>query len=72
MFALPDEEWGQIVAAAIVLNEKISTQEMVEFMKGKIAGYKIPKRFFTVEKIPKSPLGKIMREKLKKGISSLS
>jgi O-succinylbenzoic acid--CoA ligase len=72
VFALPDEEWGQIVAAAIVLNEKISTQEMVEFMKGKIAGYKIPKRFFTVEKIPKSPLGKIMREKLKKGISSLS
>jgi acyl-CoA synthetase (AMP-forming)/AMP-acid ligase II len=40
-------------------------------MKGKIAGFKIPKRFFPVEIIPRSSLGKIMREKIKEEIEIL-
>ncbi len=71
VFALPDKEWGQIVAAAVVLKNKISLIEIAEFMKGKIASYKIPKRFFPVDKIPKSSLEKIMREKVKEEIEIL-
>jgi O-succinylbenzoic acid--CoA ligase len=71
VFALPDKEWGQIVAAAVVLNKNISPRQIAEFMKGRIAGYKIPKRFFAVEKIPKTSLGKIIREKIREEIGIL-
>ena len=69
VFALPDKEWGQIVAAAVVLIEDISIEEITDHLKGKIAGYKIPKRFYPVESIPRSPLGKILREKVREEIS---
>ena len=71
VFALPDREWGQIAAAAVVMNKNISTRQITEFMKGRIAGYKIPGRFFTVDKIPKTSLGKILREKIREEIEIL-
>lgn len=71
VFALPDREWGQIVAAAVVMTSKISLIDIAEFMKGKIAGFKIPKRFFPVEIIPRSSLGKILREKVREEIEIL-
>lgn len=71
VFGLDDKEWGQIVAAAVVLNSPISILELAGFMKDKIAAYKIPKRFFPVEEIPKSSLGKIMREKVREEINIL-
>ena len=68
VFALPDKEWGQLAAAAVVLTEDISIKEITEYLKGKIAGYKIPKRFYPVDSIPRSPLGKILREKVREEI----
>ncbi len=65
VFAMPDKEWGQIVAAAVVLKMDVTIKEIVEYLKEKIAGYKIPKRFFPVESIPRSPLGKILRGKVR-------
>jgi O-succinylbenzoic acid--CoA ligase len=71
VFAQDDKEWGQLVAAAIVIESQLSAKELSEFMKGKIAGYKIPKRFYSVGKIPKTSLGKIMREKVKEDNKTL-
>ncbi|HSD63593.1 MAG TPA: o-succinylbenzoate--CoA ligase [Ignavibacteriaceae bacterium] len=71
VFALEDKEWGQIVAAAIVLDKNISIKDLAENLKGKIASYKIPKRFFPVETIPKTPLGKIKREQIREEINLL-
>lgn len=71
VFALEDKEWGQIVAAAVVLNRKISIKGLAENLKGKIASYKIPKRFFPVDNIPKTPLGKIKREQIREEINLL-
>ncbi len=65
VFAMPDKEWGQLVAAAVVLEINVSIKDIIEFLREKIAGYKIPKRFYPVESIPRSPLGKILREKVK-------
>ena len=65
VFALQDQTWGQIVCAAIVsggLNER----EIKNFLKEKIAGYKIPKRFFFLDEIPRNELGKITRAALLK------
>lgn len=60
VFALQDKAWGQIVCAAIVSND-FGEDEIKDFLKAKIAAYKIPKRFFFMKKIPRNELGKVTR-----------
>ncbi len=71
VFALQDREWGQLVAAAVVTDKDISTDEISKTMKDKISGFKVPKKYFRLEKIPRTSLGKIMREKVKEEIETL-
>ena len=63
VFALKDDTWGQIVCAAIVSNN-LSEDEIKSFLKEKIAGYKIPKRIFFIESIPRNEMGKVKRAEL--------
>ncbi len=65
VFALQDKTWGQIVCAAIV-SETISEDVIKDFLKEKIASYKIPKRFFIVNEIPRNEMGKANRTELLK------
>ncbi|MHB8906854.1 MAG: o-succinylbenzoate--CoA ligase [Melioribacteraceae bacterium] len=65
VFALQDKTWGQIVCAAIV-SGGLDENEIKNFLKEKIAGYKIPKRFFFLDEIPRNELGKITRAALLK------
>ena len=65
VFGLQDKTWGQIVCAAIV-SETISEDVIKDFLKEKIAAYKIPKRFFIVKEIPRNEMGKANRSELLK------
>jgi O-succinylbenzoic acid--CoA ligase len=67
---LQDKEWGQIVTAALVMKKDLTINEISDFLKGKISSYKIPKKIYRVEKIPRSSLGKILRDKVKEEILS--
>ena len=60
---IPDDEWGQIVAAAIVLKPetKLTTDELVSFCRTKLAGYKTPRRALFVDQLPQTASGKIHR-----------
>ena len=65
VFGLQDKTWGQIVCTAIV-SETTSEDEIKDFLKEKIAAYKIPKRFFIVDKIPRNEMDKVNRTELLK------
>ncbi|MCX6151713.1 MAG: o-succinylbenzoate--CoA ligase [Ignavibacteriales bacterium] len=64
---LKDNEWGQIVAAAIVpiTPEKILSADLLKFLKCKLAGFKLPKQFLVLQQLPKTQLGKIKREEVR-------
>jgi len=66
--SVPDEEWGERVAAAVVLKEGSSLQleELIAFCKGRLAGYKCPRVLHVMEELPRTPLGKVDREALKR------
>ncbi|MGB5531096.1 MAG: o-succinylbenzoate--CoA ligase, partial [Ignavibacteriaceae bacterium] len=67
VFPIEDKEWGEIVAASVVLKDssvKYSDDKLKSFLKGRIAGFKIPKRIFFEESLPKTELGKVETEKL--------
>jgi long-chain acyl-CoA synthetase len=64
----PDEKWGERVQAVVVLKEgRTATEsELINHCKGKLAGYKCPKKIEFWEKLPKSAVGKIQRGEIKK------
>jgi fatty-acyl-CoA synthase len=80
VIGVPHRKWGEQVTAVIVLHEgKAATgQEISDYCRGKIAGYKIPKQliFIKDEEMPKSDTGKILhrilREKYGKKEEKLS
>lgn len=64
---IPDELWGEMVHASIVTKNGISLtiEEITCFCKDQLAGYKRPKSIEIVEELPKSPVGKILRSKVR-------
>jgi len=67
VIGIEDEKWGQIVCAAIVLKvkSKVDKGNLRNFLRDKLAGYKIPKQILFVDKLPKTELGKVIKEKVK-------
>ncbi len=64
---VPDEKWGEVGKAFIVLKpgEAMSNGEAFEFLKGKVAKYKIPKYVELIDELPKTASGKIQKFLLK-------
>ncbi|MBL0175189.1 MAG: AMP-binding protein [Ignavibacteria bacterium] len=59
---LADAEWGQRVAAALVLGEPDADIRNIEaHCRSLLAGYKIPKRWRVVDALPKNDSGKVLR-----------
>jgi o-succinylbenzoate---CoA ligase len=59
---LADLEWGQRVAAALVLGEPDADIRNIEaHCRSLLAGYKIPKRWRVVVALPKGDTGKVLR-----------
>ncbi|MCM3568277.1 long-chain fatty acid--CoA ligase [Neobacillus mesonae] len=67
VIGLPDEKWGEMVTAFIVLKHtsSVSEEELKEYCSRKLGRYKVPKRFFFVKELPKTHVGKIDKKKLK-------
>lgn len=58
---MPDEKWGQTVSAVVSLSSGTDVpdlDELKDFCRGDLAGYKLPRRLKIVEEISRSPAGK--------------
>jgi fatty-acyl-CoA synthase len=60
---VPDATWGEVGIAACVLRpgETLSETEFVAFLADKVPRYKLPRRVFFREALPKSGYGKITK-----------
>jgi acyl-CoA synthetase (AMP-forming)/AMP-acid ligase II len=68
VFGIPDEKWGELVAAAVVLRPgtDLSGEELKQYCKTRIASYKVPRHIeFMTEELPKSGSGKILKRILR-------
>ncbi len=67
VFPKQNKTWGQIVACALVATDSsIDIKSLKEKLKLILTGYKIPKEFYFVDELPRTSLGKLEREKIKK------
>jgi 2-furoate---CoA ligase len=65
---LPDERWGQIVAAFVRPVVPVEEVELDRHCRDAgLSDFKRPRRFVFVEELPKSPVGKLLRRKLVAG-----
>jgi len=60
-FAMPDEKYGEDVAAAVVLRDGTTAEELADHVRARLAPFKVPKRFFVTDTIPKTATGKVQR-----------
>ncbi len=60
---LPDPRWGQAVTALVELEpgETATPEEIIEFCRDRMAGYKRPRHVFIVDQVPRAAAGKIDR-----------
>lgn len=65
VFPIDDIEWGEIVCAAIVASVKVDTEDLIDLLKKELSSYKVPKKIFIEDALPKTSLGKVERTKLK-------
>jgi acyl-CoA synthetase (AMP-forming)/AMP-acid ligase II len=63
---IKDEEWGARPIAAIVWDGDPAqvASELRAFLRPRLAGYKVPDRFFVLESLPRSTSGKLLRREL--------
>ena len=58
-----DEEWGQRVAAAVVLSDdsELDLNSLRAWGKERLATYKVPSRLLLLEELPRNPMGKVTK-----------
>ncbi|MDN6111967.1 MAG: o-succinylbenzoate--CoA ligase [Tetragenococcus halophilus] len=62
-----DDQWGEVPVAFIVKDtQNVLDEEMVQtYLKSRLASYKVPKKIYFVEQLPRNASNKLMRYKLK-------
>jgi long-chain acyl-CoA synthetase len=65
-YGVPDKQQGELVKIVVVLKEgqTATPEEITEYLKTKLAEYKIPKKIEFRKKLPRSPDGKVLRRVL--------
>jgi acyl-CoA synthetase (AMP-forming)/AMP-acid ligase II len=63
LVGIPDERWGEMVAAAVVrdADQELTEQDVIDFCRGRLAGYKCPRRVIFVDELPRNATGKVVR-----------
>ncbi len=67
VIGLPDPEWGEKVHAVVALKEgeKLTEDEVKDYCREHIASFKKPKSVEFVDKLPRSPAGKVLKRILR-------
>jgi fatty-acyl-CoA synthase len=66
---VPDERWGEACAAFVVLHDGASAteQELRDHCGERLARFKVPKTFAFVDALPRSSMGKVLKDELRAG-----
>jgi fatty-acyl-CoA synthase len=64
---VPDERWGEVCVAFVVLDEPVSAEELRRHCVDRLARFKVPKSFHVVDELPRNSMGKIQKSELSVG-----
>lgn len=71
---MPSEHSGEDVVAAIVVDagSDVDVKAIREFTRGILTPYKVPRRIYIVDELPKSLIGKVLRRQVKETLTTLT
>lgn len=67
VIGVPDEKWGELVMALVVKSPEstLTEDELIAYVKTKLAGYKCPKRIEFRSELARTATGKLQKFKLR-------
>ena len=67
VIGVPDEKWGEAVKAIVVKapDTDVTPQEIIDWARERIAGFKVPKSVDFAAELPRNPSGKILKKDLR-------
>jgi len=72
---LPSDRSGEEVVAAVVLSPGVDHPDIEgirAYVRGVLTPYKVPRRVFVVDELPKSLIGKVLRRQVRESLLALS
>jgi acyl-CoA synthetase (AMP-forming)/AMP-acid ligase II len=68
VIGVPDGRWGETVKAVVVVRagEHLTADEVVTWCGERLAGFKRPRSVDFVERLPRNPSGKVLKNELRK------
>ena len=67
VIGVPDEKWGEVPMAIVVRKPDVAVteQEIIDFSREHLAGFKTPKSVTWADALPRNPSGKILKKDLR-------
>jgi fatty-acyl-CoA synthase len=67
VIGVKDQKWGEVGRAVVVLKpgQKLTEAEILDFLKGKLAKYKVPRTVVFAEQLPRNAAGKVLKNALR-------
>lgn len=72
VIGLPHPDFGEAVSAVVVAKDTTllpAEAEMIQLLKKQLAGFKVPKRIFVVDALPRNTMGKVQKNLLREQYS---
>jgi malonyl-CoA/methylmalonyl-CoA synthetase len=65
VIGIPNEEWGELVAAVLVTEGALDLSELKDWLKDRLPSYKSPKVYLILADLPRNAMGKVVKNELK-------
>jgi long-chain acyl-CoA synthetase len=67
VFGIPDDEFGEVVATAVepCVAATVDEADVLDFLRPRLATYKMPRHVEILERLPREASGKILKRKLR-------
>jgi len=68
VIGMEDEEWGELIVAAIVLQKRAVFDEskLNEWIVQQMPAYKKPRKYLVLNELPRNAMGKVVKNDVKK------
>ena len=67
VIGVPSEKWGEAIMAFVVPRDgkSVEADDLVDFCRERLAGYKVPRQFEVIEELPRNASGKVLKKDLR-------
>jgi len=71
VIGVKDEKWGEVGKAIVVLkpDKQLAGEEILNFLKGRLAKFKVPKSVVFMDQLPRNAAGKVLKNALREKYS---